>query len=276
MHKTVANIIAGVIPFRATRRCVRRRLMGSREMPDIVDILTECRLLVNYAQFAEDVVLYKYLHHVENGFYVDVGAADPVVFSVTKMFYDMGWSGINIEPRNDVIELYSTERKRDVNLALAASDRTGSAIMHLASMESSLNPDAGGGGGGETTMVQLDTLHAILARHPLPTIHFLKIDVEQHEKEVLQGMDFSSARPWIIVMEAAIPGSGCVGNTATHRSWEHILFDNGYSFLAQHAINRYYAANEKRRELIANALNMAKIRYLRHEDLLALHAAQGQ
>src|SRR6266851_465847 len=32
------------------------------------------------------------------GFYVDVSAADPVNLSVTKWFYDLGWSGLNIEP----------------------------------------------------------------------------------------------------------------------------------------------------------------------------------
>ena len=32
---------------------------------------------VSYAQNGEDVVLWRALSHVENGFYVDVGAADP-------------------------------------------------------------------------------------------------------------------------------------------------------------------------------------------------------
>jgi hypothetical protein len=30
------------------------------------------------------------------GFCADVGAADPLNLSVTKWFYDLGWSGLNI------------------------------------------------------------------------------------------------------------------------------------------------------------------------------------
>ena len=33
------------------------------------------------------------------GFYVDVGAHDPVQDSVTKLFYDRGWRGVNVEPQ---------------------------------------------------------------------------------------------------------------------------------------------------------------------------------
>jgi hypothetical protein len=33
-----------------------------------------------------------------DGFYVNVGAGDPVEMSVTKWFHDLGWSGIIVEP----------------------------------------------------------------------------------------------------------------------------------------------------------------------------------
>ena len=57
---------------------------------------------ISYAQNYEDVMLWRALQHVENGFYVDVGANDPTVDSVTKAFYDRGWRGLNIEP----VQLY--------------------------------------------------------------------------------------------------------------------------------------------------------------------------
>lgn len=266
MRKAIANIISVVIPFRKTRRRARKWLMGNiKEMPDIIDALSEYRLLLSYAQYAEDVILYKYLHHVKNGFYVDVGAAHPVDLSVTKLFYDMGWSGINIEPRSDVIELYNTTRARDVNLAAAASNHQGTATLYLALESSSLNQDdARRQGFSDSTIVNMDTLRAFLTKHPLPAIHFLKIDVENHEKEVLEGMDFSSFRPWIVAIESTLPGAV---NVTTHSLWENILFDSGYSLLAQHLINRYYVANEKKAELVAGALNMTNVRYLKYADL---------
>ena len=34
---------------------------------------------------------------IPSGFYIDVGACHPVVHSVTKLFYERGWNGINID-----------------------------------------------------------------------------------------------------------------------------------------------------------------------------------
>ena len=53
---------------------------------------------VSYAQNFEDVMLWRALREVTHGFYIDVGAADPDSDSVTRAFYDRGWSGINVEP----------------------------------------------------------------------------------------------------------------------------------------------------------------------------------
>ena len=41
---------------------------------------------VSYAQNMEDVMLWRALKDVDQGFYVDVGANDPNVHSVTKAF----------------------------------------------------------------------------------------------------------------------------------------------------------------------------------------------
>ena len=43
--------------------------------------------VVSYAQNFEDVILLRALRQVERGFYIDIGAQDPVHYSVTKMFY---------------------------------------------------------------------------------------------------------------------------------------------------------------------------------------------
>ena len=43
-------------------------------------------------------ILFYLLNDIQNGFYIDVGANDPNLYSVTKAFYQRGWYGINIEP----------------------------------------------------------------------------------------------------------------------------------------------------------------------------------
>src|SRR5260370_15448931 len=54
---------------------------------------------VSYAQNQEDVVLARALRPDDRGgFWVDVGAGDPVVDSVTAAFAERGWRGVNVEP----------------------------------------------------------------------------------------------------------------------------------------------------------------------------------
>lgn len=45
----------------------------------------------SYAQDREDLIIAEILKGVKEGFYVDVGANSPTVYSVTKAFYEMGW-----------------------------------------------------------------------------------------------------------------------------------------------------------------------------------------
>ena len=53
---------------------------------------------ISYAQNFEDVMLWRALKHVENGFYIDIGAQDPLVDSVNLAFYEHGWRGVHVEP----------------------------------------------------------------------------------------------------------------------------------------------------------------------------------
>jgi hypothetical protein len=66
---------------------------------------------ISYAQNNEDVLLWRALGHVQDGFYIDVGASDPVEHSVTRAFYDAGWRGINIEPLPAHIEAFASSAR---------------------------------------------------------------------------------------------------------------------------------------------------------------------
>ena len=70
---------------------------------------------VSHAQNFEDVMLWRALCHVRRGFYIDVGAADSSLYSVTRAFYDQGWCGINIEP---VPAHFSALRNANVRMTL--------------------------------------------------------------------------------------------------------------------------------------------------------------
>ena len=203
---------------------------------------------VSYAQNWEDVVLWRALKDVESGTYVDVGAADPVLDSVTKAFYDRGWSGVNVEPVAEFHAALESARPRDVNVRAGAASSAGQLTLHrfegtgLSTFVSEVADGARASRAGDETVVEVRRLDEILSSSLDPTsaIHFLKIDVEGFEHDVLVGVDFSVWRPWIIVVEATEPSS----RTRTHHRWEHLLVGADYQFALFDGLNRFYVAAE--------------------------------
>src|SRR5256885_155804 len=53
---------------------------------------------IAYAHWGEDLVVSFLLDNKRDGFYVDVGCYHPTLFSNTKLLFDAGWRGINIDP----------------------------------------------------------------------------------------------------------------------------------------------------------------------------------
>ncbi|RJG15723.1 FkbM family methyltransferase [Massilia cavernae] len=205
---------------------------------------------ISYAQNFEDVLLWRALGNIKNGFYIDVGANDPVDHSVTKAFYDAGWSGINIEPLPSFHAEFERQRPRDTNLAIAAGAADGSLTLYdVPAVNGWASPDravaeahhAKGFDVKELT-VPVRTLAGVCAEHVRGDIHFLKVDVEGFEGEVLKGMDFVRWRPWVLVIEATQPDS----RVTNHETWEALVTGRGYHYAHFDGLNRYYVADEHR------------------------------
>jgi FkbM family methyltransferase len=205
-------------------------------------------MLVSHAQNLEDILLNRVLRKVESGFYIDVGAYDPTMDSVTKLFYDKGWGGINIEPSPSRHERFVADRPRDINLNLAASEKKGSLLFHeivdsgLSTTVKEIAERHLAAGFAELCyMVQADTLEAICESYVKDPIHFLKIDVEGSEEAVIRGADLRRFRPWIIVVEATEP----LSDIPSYEAWEHLLTERDYEFVLFDRLNRFYLAAEK-------------------------------
>lgn len=237
--------------------------------------------MVSYAQNLEDVLLHRALADVGRGFYVDVGAQDPVDDSVTKAFYERGWRGINVEPVRHWFERLVADRPEDINLECALGAEEGRLVLYDVP-ESGLSTtvpeiaekhrrDGYEVVERETAVVTLD---AVFARHGVTTVHFLKIDVEGAEAAVLRGVSLSTVRPWIIVVEATAPNS----RTLTHHEWEDLVTSRGYGFVWFDGLNRFYVADEHA-ELKAAFTSQPNIfdRYFPHKMMEALtHAASTE
>jgi FkbM family methyltransferase len=202
--------------------------------------------LFTYAQVMEDIILYRALKGVlpSDGFYIDVGGYHPTYDSVTKLFYDLGWHGINIEPGAKYFPAFETERQRDINLRIAISDHFGEATFFEMDQTSTLEERFASRDSqifsGEYK-VPIKTLTQVCEEHASTEIHFLKIDVEGHEAAVIRGMDFKRFRPWVMVIEAVEPNRL---DRPTHHEWEELVLAAGYTFAFTDILNRYYVANE--------------------------------
>jgi FkbM family methyltransferase len=203
--------------------------------------------MISYAQNFEDVMLWRVFHDIGCGRYVDVGAFHPEIDSVTKWFYDQGWSGVNIEPVPESFALLAPARPRDRNLCVAAGATAGSAQMTVfpgSAGLSSLNPSSAAANSAmERNLVQVEVLplRQILEPQLGEPIHFLKIDAEGSEHDALLGMDFTRFRPWVILVEATAP----LVPTRNAELWEEILLRNDYHRVYFDGLNDFFLASEK-------------------------------
>lgn len=202
---------------------------------------------ISYAQNAEDVLLQRALHIVGKGHYIDIGANHPIEDSVTKAFYDRGWSGVNVEPVEFWFNKLLIDRKRDLNLQIAISD-SDKALDFFEVEEtglSTLDPDRADqcrqqGFNVISRSVECWTLAHLFRLIGAKETHFLKIDVEGAEAQVIRSGDWNRYRPWIVLVESTRPNT----NDSDHQSWEPTLLASGYLFIWFDGINRYYLAQE--------------------------------
>ncbi|MBF0373110.1 MAG: FkbM family methyltransferase [Alphaproteobacteria bacterium] len=204
--------------------------------------------MISYAQNFEDVMLWRALKHVEAGFYIDVGAGGPTLYSVTKAFYEAGWRGVNIEPMPKPFAELEAARPRDVNLRLAAGAETGTVEIWEAEVDGLATGRSdhvqrmlAEGRKGAYRATPMRRLAELCDEHAKGCIHFLKIDVEGMERDVLLGCDFARHRPWVVVVEATIPNSP----VECHAEWEPLLLGAGYRMVYADGLNRFYVAPER-------------------------------
>lgn len=204
--------------------------------------------MISYSQNREDVVLDRVFPRGVPGMYIDVGAFDPVVNSVTKHFYDLGWRGINVEPAPGPFERLRSARDRDVNLNVGLSSSPGSLTLYESPPESGWSTfdahQAAWHREEGLSLVERDvpvrTLRDVCEEFVDGPIDFLSIDVEGYEEAVLDGADFDRWRPRVVLVEATKPGT----SIPSHEAWEPILLKANYVFASFDGLNRYYVRSE--------------------------------
>jgi FkbM family methyltransferase len=179
-----------------------------------------------------------------NGIFVDVGAHDGVSLNNTLFFEkEHGWKGINVEVIPDVFNKLSANRPNCININCAIDNNDGEAefiynkgysemisglkhsyderhFMRLA-RDTYLH-------GGESFLMKVQTrrLQPIFDELNYKHIHYLSIDVEGNEFNVIKSIDFSKTFADVIGFEDNYPDTS-VGII-------EYLKENGFLFLKKH------------------------------------------
>jgi len=144
----------------------------------------------------------------KNGFFVDVGANDGVSLNSTKYFQETnGWTGINIEPLSDAYSKLTVNRPNDININCAVYSTEGpqdfrcnTGFIEMLSglvctydprhLERLHNENTEFGDSTQIITVQTQRLETIFDQNNVTHIHYLNIDVEGGEFDVIKSINF--------------------------------------------------------------------------------------
>lgn len=167
----------------------------------------------SFAQAGEDMILDKYFdNRKEPGFYIDIGANHPYIYSNTYKFYLKGWRGINVDANPGTKRLFDTIRPKDINVEAGVSLIPGQLDFYMFdnSVFNTLDKQTAARHCKEFSInirevikIQTTTLSEILNTHLLPSqkIDFMTIDVEGLDMDVLRSNDWNKYRPEVLVVE---------------------------------------------------------------------------
>jgi FkbM family methyltransferase len=208
-----------------------------------------------YGQFAEDVLLERLITR-SKGYYVDIGAFHPKFGSNTYFLWKRGWHGINVDVDDYKIALFRRFRPADVNLAVGISSKNtemtfyyqnGGTYGSMSSFDEQFARSRAEKMGRSTgsRRVPVRTLNWLLENH-LPRrdngsyidVDFLNIDVEGHEYEILNALDFDRFRPLCLCVEIHASGIDELQDRPTYQ----LLQSHGYQMAAWSAPSCIFTA----------------------------------
>ncbi len=215
----------------------------------------------SYAQSGEDLIAAIELadfrlqmsdHKNNAGFYVDVGAYHPKLFSNTYLFYKKGWRGICVEPNPEMARLHRLVRSRDVFVNSGVGRKDLRSQMSDLSLEYFMFEDGAANTFSEEQaernqkeagrklvrkkQIKIKTLKEILDEY-VPRgqeIDLLSVDVEGMDEGVLRSSDWKKYRPKVVICEdLGFDWSYFAKATKDRHGVVGFLEDQGYRLVAK-------------------------------------------
>ena len=203
----------------------------------------------SYSGGAQDLIINYFFKDKKKGFYIDVGCYHPYNGNNTKLLYDKGWSGINIDLDFHTIDFFNFVRKRDENINIAISDEEGEKDLYFFHNRSAINSlsKIRKENAKEIRKIKTKTLNSVLesSKFKNEKINLLSIDVEGHELEVIKSLNLKKYTPEMIVVEFIETN---LKNLEFHnQNINYVLNSAVYKYLVE---NDYYFVNWLHSDLI--------------------------
>ncbi|MEK7502683.1 MAG: FkbM family methyltransferase [Patescibacteria group bacterium] len=207
----------------------------------------------SFSQKGEDLILEQIFKGKKKGFYIDVGANDPDIFSNTKKFYLRGWRGINIEPNPILLKKFVIKRKRDINLNVGIGKKKYSAVFYEFEMNALStfskkdmeNKIKLGCKLKKAYKVKIYRLEDIIKKFYKKKIDFITVDTEGMDFEVLRSNDWERFRPKAICVETGdfwlIPQRS---KNNKKRFIDRLMIKNGYEVFYSNDLNTIYVETD--------------------------------
>lgn len=165
---------------------------------------------------AENALVQDYFESKRNGYFVEVGAHDPINYGSQSWHLenDFAWQGVLVEPipelasmcrkyrpKSKIFECACVDREttKSVPLFIPKNIQEGADILGRSAIEP--NIDDGYFRFHRKLLVTARTLNSILLDAGTGQIDLLSIDVEGAELGVLHGLDLNRYRPKLILLE---------------------------------------------------------------------------
>lgn len=205
---------------------------------------------VTYAQHGDDIVIRCVFDSlgIDNPSYLDIGAHHPTNISNTKLFYDAGSRGINVEANPHLFQQFMVERPADVNLNFGVGKESGFMNFYMVDEYSGRNSfdyetvatfvaDYPQFSITQVKELPVMTVAQILQNRAIPD--FLSIDVEGLDYDILKSIDFERFPFKLICVE--VGGSDKINYADAVSS---LLEDRGYFSLIRCGANLIFVAKQ--------------------------------
>ena len=198
---------------------------------------------ISHAQNFEDVRLWRAFSDIKEGRYLDIGTQGPVRDSVSLAFYERGWRGVHVEPTPAYAAAMRLARPDETVIEAAVSKAPGP-IQLFEIPETGLSTGVAeiaqrhraAGWEHQVITVPTVTLAGLFDLMGAAPIHWLKIDVEGMEADVLESWGNHPARPIALVIEATAPNT----QIKTHEAWYDSILSRGYRDVLFDGLSRYF------------------------------------